>query len=288
MRHVILISGKDSLAAALVQTTRHPSLKYEYVFNDVAAELPETYEWMNRVEKVTGWKITRIGKNLLEMIAATGGFLPSPMARYCTRACKIEPTEEYIGQDECTVYYGLRADENREGYVPFRKPNLIPAYPLRDAGVDLKGVFSIIDAQNLMPPDFFWQRLYDAVSKKMVPWPGWEGMLSRIERRILFGGRTRSNCLMCFFQKQAEFLWLYETHPDLFRQAEALEKPGEYSFQPGFFLADLHLKEKREKVFKRRVKEVCKTIIKKFQGDLFGEPGDNELALTSCGLLCGK
>ena len=35
MRHLILISGKDSLACAIVQTERAPSLPYEFVFNDV-------------------------------------------------------------------------------------------------------------------------------------------------------------------------------------------------------------------------------------------------------------
>ena len=288
MRHLILISGKDSLATALVQTALKPGLPYEYVFNDVAAELPETYEWMRRVEEKTGWCIKRVGKDLIALIAENGGFLPGPRSRYCTRECKIEPTEAFIGDGECTVYYGLRADEVRTGYVPIGKPNITVAYPLREVGIDLQGVYSILDAQGLVPPDFFWQRLYDAVDRRLVAWPNWQSKLSRVERRVLFGGRTRSNCFQCFFQKQSEFLWLYETHPDLFARAEALEKPGEYSFQPGFFLADLHQPEKREQVFKRRVREVAKKIVRKFQGGLFDEPGDNELALTSCGLLCGK
>jgi hypothetical protein len=167
MRHLVLVSGKDSLAAALVQTTRHPSLTYEFLFNDVRTELPETYEWLTRVEAKTGWKIERVGKSLPEAISRYGGFLPSPRARYCTKECKIEPTEDYIGADDCTVYYGLRADEQRIGYVPIGKPNITPAYPLIEAGVDLQGVYAILDAQGLTPPDFLWPKLHLAVSEKM-------------------------------------------------------------------------------------------------------------------------
>lgn len=164
MRHLMLISGKDSLAAALVQTARAPELHYEFVFNDVGTELPEAYAWLDEVERKTGWEIKRVGVSLLEKIAAFGGYLPSRRNRYCTRSGKIEPMEELIGEDECTVYYGLRADEDRVGYVPFRKPNMTPAYPLRDSGIDLQGVFSILDARGLVPPDFFWGRLYDAAA----------------------------------------------------------------------------------------------------------------------------
>lgn len=164
MRHIVLISGKDSLATALVQTAYRPGLSYEYVFNDVEAELPETYAWMRTVEAKTGWDIKRVGKSLPAKIRSYGGFLPGPRARYCTRECKIDPTEEYIGADDCTVYYGLRADEQRIGYVPIGKPNITPVYPLRDHSIDLQGVFSILDARGLVPPDFFWPRLHGAVA----------------------------------------------------------------------------------------------------------------------------
>ena len=118
MRHIILISGKDSLAAALVQTARDDSLPYEYIFNDVGAELPETYEWIEKVKRKTGWPIKTIGRSLQARIRSYGGFLPGVKQRYCTKETKIEPTEELIGGDECTVYYGLRADVGR--YIPYK------------------------------------------------------------------------------------------------------------------------------------------------------------------------
>lgn len=287
MRHVILISGKDSLAAALVQTTRHPDRPYEYVFNDVFAELPETYAWLACVEAATGWKIHRLGLSLPDMIEHNGGFLPNQRDRYCTKMCKIRPTERFIGKDDCTVYYGLRADENRTGYVPVGKPNITPAYPLIEAGVDLQGVFSILDAQMLVPPEFFWPRLRDAVAASLDDWPEWDRKLSRLERRLAFAGRTRGNCYFCFYQRRYEWVWLYETHPELFDAAESLEKPG-YSFIQDIPLKLFRSDEMRERIFRSRVKAVVKIVTGKFQGSLYGEPADNELALTSCGLMCGK
>jgi hypothetical protein len=286
-RHIILVSGKDSLAAALVQTTRYPGSPYEFLFTDVGAELPETYAWLAEVERKTGWTLQRVGRSLPDQIRAYGGFLPGPRARYCTRETKIEPMEAYLGADECVIYYGLRADEpERTGYVPLRQVNLVPAYPLREAGIDLEGVYAILDAQGLTPPDFFWPRLHAAVGEHLTG-SSWEAKLSRTERRLLFAGRTRANCSFCFFQRQYEFVWLHETHPDLFAQAESLEK-AEYSFQPGFFLRDLHDPARRQAIFERRVSEVCRVIGAKFQRRLFEEAVDNELALVSCGLLCGK
>ena len=42
MRHIIPISGKDSLATAISQRARFPDVPYEYVYNDTRMELPET------------------------------------------------------------------------------------------------------------------------------------------------------------------------------------------------------------------------------------------------------
>lgn len=115
MRHIIPISGKDSLATALIQRQREPLLNYEYVFNPTGMELPEVEEWINSVERYLGAPIARVGADLYEIIEGYNFFLPSRMARYCTRESKIEPFEKWIGKTDAIVYYGIRADENRGG-----------------------------------------------------------------------------------------------------------------------------------------------------------------------------
>ena len=52
------------------------------------------------------------------------GFLPSPQARWCTRKLKIEPFERYVGSAPAFSYIGIRADEQRQGYIPKKPPVL--------------------------------------------------------------------------------------------------------------------------------------------------------------------
>ncbi|CAA9372890.1 hypothetical protein AVDCRST_MAG94-4302 [uncultured Leptolyngbya sp.] len=315
MRHVCLISGKDSLATALLQTTHRPNLPYEFVFNDVGCELPETYAWLGSVEAATGWTIERIGQPLETIIEGYNGFLPGQRSRYCTREAKIQPLERWLGKTPAIVYYGLRADENRTGYVPLADAMITPAYPLQDAGIDLQGVYSILTAQNLLPPSFHWQRLEDAVSDRLCDFD-WQSALQPWQRRSLFSGRSRGNCYLCFYQGQYELLWLLETHPDLFSKMAAFEKTKEqqpdrkrqpkvvqgnlltletvpeskaYTWRDGYNLTEFASDKSRQKqIFDRRVKEVSTAILSIIQSQSLGLALDTEIALTSCGLLCGK
>ena len=223
MRHIIPISGKDSLANALLTTTHWPRDDYEFVFNDVAAELPETYEWLDKVEKITGWTILRIGKSLPDLIQKQG-ILPSSQTRFCTTRCKIRPLKRLTAEATATIYYGLRADEpDRSGYQEDRKGVvIIPRYPLRELGVGLKLVYQLLQAQGLLPPTFFWPTIYEPVQRHLRGF-NWESQLTTHEFNVLFAGRSRSNCFFCFFQRQYEWIWLSEAHPDLFQKAVDLE-----------------------------------------------------------------
>ena len=48
MRHIIPISGKDSLSTALVQLAKQPEIDYEFMFNPTGQELPTTDSHLNR------------------------------------------------------------------------------------------------------------------------------------------------------------------------------------------------------------------------------------------------
>lgn len=288
MRHIIPISGKDSLATALFQTAHDRDLDYEFLFNDTGCELPETYEWLDKVERDTGFEIQRVGKDLEEIIR---GFdvLPSHKMRYCTRMAKIQPMETWIGkEDKATVYYGLRADEDRGGYVA-RSHNIKPAYPLKDFGIDLKGVWTILEVRDLLPPTFFWESLYNRVCEIVGTEDSWPVTLEPWQKSVLFSGRTRANCYFCFYQRQYEYVWLSQTHPDVFDRACAFEDGhgGDgYTWQQGHSLRDLV--ERSDEIIDHRAKAVARTITQLSQTNLFGDSGETLLASTSCGLLCGK
>lgn len=289
MRHLIPISGKDSFAAALIQTIRYPNLPYEFFFNDVGTELPETYTWLDAVELKTGWQINRIGRDL-EQIIRDEDFLPSHRIRFCTDRAKIRPMEKEYGKTGITVYYGLRADE--QGRVG-RRPSdgWTHVYPLVDAGIDLRGVWSILRAQDLLPPAFFWPSLYYRVCEMLGMFANWIDELEPWEQQVYFSGRTRANCYFCFYQRQYEILWLAETHPDLSWKTSWLERTtgkrrsAAYSFREGYFFDEIV--NRRKVILDRRAKEICNLIGKRVNKGLF-ETEDTEIALTSCGLLCGK
>ena len=317
MRYICLISGKDSLATALIQTTHQPDLPYEFVFNDVGCELPETYAWLDRVQQKTGWKIERVGESLEAIIRSYNGFLPGQRSRYCTREAKIQPLERWLGSDPAIVYYGLRADENRTGYVPIAGSTITPAYPLQQFGIDLQGVCSILQAQDLLPPSFHWQRLEDAVDRRLSDIE-WRSHLKLWQFRSLFAGRSRANCVQCFYMQQAEYLWLLETHPHLYWWAASFEKTAEqqpakkrvtrsavavqgelltiappaakaYTWRDGYSMAELAADQGMQRhIFDRHVKKIASAIVGIVHQTGLGIAIDSEIALTSCGLLCGK
>ena len=84
-RHICLISGKDSLAATVVQKRLDPDLPYEYVFNPTGWDLPDTVLWLTKVERYLGQKILRIGGDL-NSICKEAGMLPFSRRRRVRRA----------------------------------------------------------------------------------------------------------------------------------------------------------------------------------------------------------
>lgn len=92
-RHILSLSGgKDSTALAVYLRDRIPDL--EYVFCDTEKELPETYEYLDRVEAYLGKPIVRLkhdGRGFDHWLVLKRGYLPSPRMRWCTSQLKIRP-----------------------------------------------------------------------------------------------------------------------------------------------------------------------------------------------------
>jgi len=192
-RHILNLSGgKDSTALAVLMRDKVPGM--EYVFCDTGVELSETYEYLDRIESFLGKPIVRLnsGKPFEYWLEVYSGFLPNPRSRWCTKVMKIFPFERYVGDDPVYSYIGIRADEDREGYIS-SKSNITPVYPLKEAGIDKKGVHDLLNKSGLGLPKYY-------------EW------------------RSRSGCYFCFFQQRNEWVGLLENHPDLFYRAKAFEK----------------------------------------------------------------
>ena len=146
VRHICGISGgKDSSAMAVYMRERVPEM--EYFFCDTGAELPETYQYLDKLEVTLGKPIARLNskKGFDHYFELYRGTLPSPNMRWCTKKMKIEPIEEWVGQDEVISYVAIRADESsRKGYVS-TKPNIQARFPFIEDGIDHAGVLSILE-----------------------------------------------------------------------------------------------------------------------------------------------
>ena len=134
--HILSLSGgKDSTALAFFMKDNMPEIfeKTELVFCDTECELPETYDYLNKIEIFLNKKITWLKpEKSFEHIMATGSFLPSPIKRWCTVELKAKPFEKYIKQKEdgkTFLYIGIRADELfRAKYNKYKNEKIIEIY----------------------------------------------------------------------------------------------------------------------------------------------------------------
>ena len=294
LRHIILISGKDSLATALVQRRREPSLRYEYVFNEVGWELPETFVWLNQVEAYLGEKLYHCGDDL-DAIVDEENCLPLPQRRFCTRRAKIKPLRDYLGKDKATIYFGLRSDEtDRAGYVVSDDDPHQPAYPLREAGLTLPDVWRLCESVNLLPPAFHWPWMEQAVRRMLC---GDDSLLDSLEpwhKAALLAWRTRNNCSLCFFKRLYEWIGLHEFHPSIFAYACRTEAKYAHRDEHGWLRPGKRLPgliPRADIIKRRRAKAIVKFLKTKQVRYLFDDGEDGEpdlLSVTSCGLFCGK
>ena len=220
VRHLCGLSGgKDSAALAIYMRDRVPDM--EYFFCDTGKELPEAYEYLDRLEAFLGKPIARLNatRGFDHWLKVYGNYLPSSRMRWCTRMLKIKPFEDYVGDDDVVSYIGIRADENRIGYFSPGKPNIKPTYPFRDDGLTKTDIVRILEASGLGIPAY-----YD-----------W---------------RTRSGCYFCFFQRKVEWVGLKERHPELYQMSKDYEKmvpgreEGMFTWSQGESLEDLEQPER--------------------------------------------
>ena len=221
VRHILGLSGgKDSTALAVFLRQQYPELEVEYFFCDTHKELPETYEYLDRIEARLGIKIIRLeaARGFDHWLDVYGGTLPSPKMRWCTKQMKILPLEKYIGDDEAISYIGIRADENREGYIS-KNGNIKPVFPFKEHGLVKADIYRLLEDSGIGLPDYYrW--------------------------------RSRSGCFFCFFQRKYEWVKLSEEHPDLFDEAVRYEQEHSdgrtYTWTEGETL--LELLKRKEKI----------------------------------------
>lgn len=141
IQHLIGISGgKDSCALAIYLNNLYPEMDYTYYTCDTGRELAETYVLIDQLEKELGVHIETLdtidfkNQNLDSIfdfyLQQYDNYLPSTMARWCTKKMKILPFEKWIDDRPTISYVGIRGDEDREGYIS-TKPHIQSIFPFR-------------------------------------------------------------------------------------------------------------------------------------------------------------
>lgn len=195
-----LSGGKDSAALAIYMRDNYPEIDIDYFFTDTGKELPEVYEFLDKLQAYLGKEIIRLNddKGFDYWLEQYNHFLPSGHQRWCTVQMKLVPFEKWIKPFlddgyEIVSYVGIRADEPyRDGYVPTQK-FLSIKMPFADDGLVKADIISILEATGLGLPAYY-------------EW------------------RSRSGCTFCFYQRKIEWVRLMETHPERFEEAKAYEK----------------------------------------------------------------
>ena len=139
VRHVLGISGgKDSAALAIYMKQNYPELNIEFYNSDTKCELAETEELINNLDSYLGHVVRLVAAEgsteptpFDHFLKTSGGYLPSPQARWCTQKMKLAEFERYVGDEPTISYVGIRGDEEREGYVSV-KPNIQAIFPFRE------------------------------------------------------------------------------------------------------------------------------------------------------------
>ena len=110
--------GKDS--TALILALREADMEASYVFADTQWEAPETYEYLETLQRVLKIQIDRVGVEggMRARIRHRAGF-PGRTGRFCTRELKLEPLRDYhdrvmheLGVDDTVSAVGVRAQES--------------------------------------------------------------------------------------------------------------------------------------------------------------------------------
>ena len=250
--HILSLSGgKDSTALAFFMKENMPDVfeKLELVFCDTECEIPETYDYLNKIEVFLNKSITKLKpKRSFEDILATTNFLPSHKHRWCTGLLKTQSLENYVKKlkamynfSNLNLYIGIRSDEIFRTKAAGQNPILTEVFPFVDNNIYKIDVEDILNKIGIGLSNYY-------------KW------------------RKRSGCYFCFYQSPNDWLNLYENHPDLYKKAMEYEyvdcekiKNGRMGFNMEYSLKDMI---KPENITKIKDKYLNNKKIKKENQDI--------------------
>ena len=160
--------------------------EYEIVFVDHGADLPETYDYIQYIQKELNINIDVIKPKIpLYDLMINDGWIPLIRFRKCTSEGKTKPFYQYI-KENAGVYLGITYDEKKRARE-HRLKRISSQYPLVENEITRSDCIELISDHGLKIP-------------------------------------IRSGCYFCPFQSKKQWLHLYNTHNDLFEKAVFMEQ----------------------------------------------------------------
>ena len=181
--HILSLSGgKDSAALALYIKEKYPEIheKIQYYFCDTELELPELYDYLNKLEVYLNKKIVRLTPPVsFQHIYETRNILPTPQNRWCTVELKTKTIQKMfkniIKNEQCEIinlYIGIRADESRRvKTATSNKPYIKERFLFVEDGLVKSDVYQILEKSGVGFPEY-------------MKW------------------KSRSGCYFCFYQSK--------------------------------------------------------------------------------------
>ena len=235
--HILSLSGgKDSTALAFFMKENMPEIfeKTELVFCDTELEVPEVYEYLNKLELYLNKPILYLKPEVsFQHIYDTRKILPKPQNRWCTVELKTKTMQKFIrnltSSKNCIInlYIGIRADEaQRVKTATSNKPNIKEQFLFVNDGLIKKDIIDILSESGIGLPCY-------------MEW------------------KSRSGCFFCFYQSKLEWINLYERHPDLYKKAMNYEYKNCKEIKKGYFgwRSDITLEEMIKPENIKKIKE---------------------------------
>ncbi len=276
--HILSLSGgKDSTALAFFIKDNMPEVyeQLEMVFVDTECEIPETYDYLNKIEMFLKKDIIRLKPYVsFDHIYQMRKILPSVNRRWCTVELKTKTFRKYVHEllknernSKIILYIGIRGDESHraEDRDKYQDNFINERFPFVEKGIIRKDVDDILNSAGIGYPDYYrW--------------------------------RKRSGCYFCMYQSKMDWLNLYENHPDLFYKAMDYEiEETDYGKKQRFgWNVDMPLKDMIKPENMAIIKENYKKLVEKKYGkntnlnsnliEIFGDTDEKENMCSFCHL----
>lgn len=221
-KYIVSYGGGINSTAMIIYLIKNKFPLDYVVFSDTGDEMPETYDYLEIMEKYLKkkkilFKIVKVRNNTsLSDRCIKRKVIPSQIWRWCTRDMKVTPIHAFYRKLNSHIYQymGIDYDEVRR-MKPAKVDYVTNLYPLIDYKIDRSECIQII-------------------RKAKLPIP------------------VKSGCYMCPFNNMKRWAEIYEKHPELYEFSIKIEENskhfGKQSLAPkGYTLRQLRKIMKNKK-----------------------------------------